>query len=214
MKEDELRRDPEIQPSSTVGNSTAGMQAAQHAGRRRPNVRVVWVIVASTGLLVFAAGLLAVAYPIYHDEMYFYVDGDHGPPTPSAFPAEGGYFCEQYPFMFSTCADVSVTEFDPQVPAFAKDQPFEVWLVMSDDETGCHTIAIRVEGKQYTTPVFGWLAPLEAAAPWALLLGLFGTVTATYRLAQRKAWVMVPVLALPVFVVLAYFSSHPFLGTC
>jgi hypothetical protein len=156
-----------------------------------------------------------VTQPIYDDPaMYFYVDGDRGQPVPSAFPAQNGYFCEEYPFMFSTCADVNVKEFDPQVPAFAKDQSFELWLVMSDGGHGCQAIAISVEGKQYTTAEFGQLAPLDAAAPWALLFGFFGTVSATYRLVHRKARVMAPVLVLPILLALAFFTSHPFLGGC
>jgi len=172
--------------------------------------------VASGGLLVFAAGLFAIAHPInHHPSMSFYQNGDRGQPELAAFPAQRGVFCDTPLLLFlNTCADVDAKEFDPQVPGFAKDQSFEVWLVKGNYDSGCHAIAIRVEGKQYTTTEFGWLAPLGAATPWALLLGFFGTVSATYRLAQRKARVMVPVLVLPVLVAVAFLSSNPFWGHC
>jgi hypothetical protein len=208
-------------------NTVPEVTGAQHAGQRWRKVRVVWVIVASGGLLVFAAGLFGIAHPIDdRPEMYFYVNDDDGQPQPSAFPAQGGYFCSPGPFL-NTCADVDAKEFDPQVPTVAKSRSFEVWLVDSplpsylahlahrqQSGYGCHAIAIRVEGKQYTTAELAWLAPLDAAAPGALVLGFLGTVTATYGLTRRKALVMVPVLALPLLVAVAFISSDFLLSGC
>ena len=184
-------------------------------GQRRQNLRVVWAILGSIGLMLFGAGLYAVTLSIHDDPaMYFYVHGNGGLPSPSAFPARNGFFCEQYPFMFAKCADVNLEEFDPQVPAFGQDQVFDVWLVRSDGEFGCQAIAINVGSKHYTTPEFGWLAPLDTATPWALMSGFLVTVLATFSFARRKAWVTVPVLILPIFLALTYVSSHPFLGGC
>jgi hypothetical protein len=213
----ELGREPEIKPSSTKETGTAGIQVVQHAGQQRPKVTAVWVIVASIGLLVFAVGLYAIANPIRHyPEMYFYVQSDHGRPIRSAFPGPHGLLCDTpYLFFLDTCADIDAQEFDPQIPAFTKDQSFEGWLVSGRYEGhGCRAIAIRVEGKQYETSEFGWLAPLDAAMPWALLLGFLGTVSATYRIAHRKVLVMVPVLGLPVLVAVVFFSSFHFLRGC
>jgi len=211
-----LGREPEIRPSSTIGAGTERINAVQHAGQRRPRATLVWVIVASIGLLVFAVGLFAIANPIRHfPEMYFYVQSDHDRPQRSAFPGPGGLFCDTPSLFFlDSCAAVNANEFDPQIPTFTEDQSFEVWIVRSSDDTGCHAIAIRVEGNQYTTSEFGWLAPLDAAMPWALLLGFFGTVVTIYRIAQRKVLVMVPVLGLPVLVAVVFFSTFKFLGSC
>jgi hypothetical protein len=210
-----LGHEPEIEPTSTNGTGTPGIQASQYAGQRWRKVTVVWVIVASGGLLVFAAGLFAIAHPIsHHPEMYFYVNDDQGQSQPSAFPAERGYFCD-LGFIFSTCGGVDANEFDPQVPAFAKDQAFEVWLVRSKDYHGCHAIAIRVEGKQYTTSELGWLAPLDAATPWALLLGFFGIVSSTYSLARRKTLVVVlALILLGLVAAVTFYSSQAFFGGC
>jgi hypothetical protein len=187
---------------------------AQRARKRWPKVTVVWVLVAAAGLLACTAGLFAIAHPIFHhSEMYFAVAGDQGQPLDSAFPAQGGYFCDPGLFFAVTCADVAAKEFHPQVPTVAKYESYEVWTVNSNDDH-CHAIAFRVEGKQYTTTELGWLAPLDAAAPWALLLGFFGTVSATYRLTHRKSLVVVPILVLPILAAVAYFSSHGFLGSC
>lgn len=138
----------------------------------------------------------------------------HAQSQPSAFLAKRGYFCDPG-FIFSTCDGVDANEFDPQVPAFAKGQSFEVWLVRSNDYHGCHAIAIRVEGKHYTTTELGWLAPLDTATPWALLLGFFGTVSATYRLVRRKALLVLSVLVLLVLVgAVALYNSQGFFGGC
>jgi hypothetical protein len=213
-KEGRVGREPEINPSSVIGSGTAGVQPGRQLGRGLPRVTVS-VILGLIGLVLFGVGLFAVTESIRDDPvMYFYVDGDRGGPVLSAFPAQNGYFCEQYPFLFPTCADVNLDEFDPQLPAFAKDQPYEVWMVMSDRRFRCQAIAINVGGQLYTSPVFGWLAPLNAATPWALLFGFFLTVSATFGLARRKAWVTVPVLVLPILLALTYVSSHPFLGGC
>lgn len=210
-----MGREPVIETSSTRGNTTAGVQAAKHGGRWWRKSTVLWVITASTGLFVFAVGLFTVANSIHDDpEMYFFVKGDRGQPLLSGFPAEGGLFCEPLPFILSTCAVVDVKEFNPPLPTFARNQSYEVWLVATNEGPGCRAIAIRVEGKQYTTPEFGWLAPLDATTPWALLLGFVGTVAATYKFVQRKVRVLIPVVLLPILFVLVYLSSHPFFGQC
>lgn len=196
---------------NAVSEVTGG---ARHAGQRRPKVSVVWVIVASSGLLAFTAGLFAIAHPIFHHpDMYFAVAGDQGQPLDSTFPAQGGYFCDPGLFFDVVCADVDAKEFHPKVPTVAKYESYEVWIVNSHDDH-CHAIAFRVEGKQYATTELGWLAPLDAAAPWALLLGFFGIVSATYTLTHRKSLVVVPMLVLPILVAVAFFSSHGFLGSC
>jgi hypothetical protein len=200
--------------SDASTNAVPEVKDAQHAGRRRPKVAVLWVIVASAGLLVFMVGLFGIAHPIFHHpDMYFAVPGDQGQPIDSAFPAQGGYFCDPGLFFAATCADVDAKEFHPQVPTVAKYESYEVWIVNSNNDH-CHAIAFRVEGNQYTTTELGWLAPLDTAAPWALLLGFLGTVFATYRLTLRKSLVAVPMLVLPILVAIAYFSSHGFLGSC
>jgi len=158
--------------------------------------------------------------------MYFYVDGDQGQSRSSAFPAQGGYFCDPG-FIFTTCADVDAKEFHPPLPAVAKNRSVEVWIVDNPLPSylawlaryhhsghGCQAIAIRLEGKHYTTAELGWLAPLDAAAPWALVLGFLGTVSATYGLTGRKAKAMVPVLALPLLVAVAFIISDPLLSGC
>lgn len=208
-------------------NTVPEVTGARHAGQRWRKVRVVWVIVASGGLLVFAAGLFGLAHPIRnHPTMYFYVDGDQGQSRSSAFPAQGGYFCDPG-FIFTTCADVDAKAFHPQVPAVAKNRSVEVWIVDSPLPSylaylaryhhsghSCHAIAIRLEGKQYTTAELSWLAPLERSRTLALVLGFLGTVSATYGHTRRKAKVMVPVLALPLLVAVAFIISDPLLSGC
>ena len=199
----------------TPDSETLSLVDGNSVVRRWSKVNLVWTLVAAVGLLVFSAGLFGITQLMSHSaEMYFYVVSDQGQPQSSEFPVKGGLFCEPEPFLFGTCANVNVTEFNPSVPAFAKDQRFEVWYVRSDEESGCHAVAFQVVGTTYATPQFGWLAPLNEATPWALLLGFVAAVTATFGLARRRAWVLVPVLVLPVLVALTYFSFHPFLASC
>jgi hypothetical protein len=103
-------RDHEIETSSAAQAGTAASQAPKRASRRPAKVTAVWVIAALGGVFVFAAGLFAIAHPITDDpSMGFFVEGDHGQPVPSTFPAQGGLFCET-PLMsfgfYPTCATV------------------------------------------------------------------------------------------------------------
>jgi hypothetical protein len=98
---------------------------------------------------------------------------------------------------FPTCGAVDPNEFEPKILSYYADESFDVSFFQ------CHTIAIRDGGKQYTTAEFRWLDPLDASAPWALLVGFLLIVPATFWLAPHRALVAVPILALPIAVVVA-----------
>jgi hypothetical protein len=195
----------EIEPSPAVQADTATSPAPKPTRRRSPNVTAVSVLAAFFGALMFAAGLFAISHPIVGDPtMGFFVEGDHGQPLPSTFPAQRGLFCET-PLMtfgfYPTCGSVDPSEFAPNIPTFAADETFDVSLV------NCHAVAFRAEGKQYTTAEFDRLNPLDAAAPWILVFGFFLIASATFFLAPHKALVVVPTVVLPVLVVVAYISG-------